>query len=59
MSGSPSTTNFHRTFSSDTTTVPVDNTLHGCQSDPGSGKLVVQVETLMYPLEHLFAQTEQ
>jgi hypothetical protein len=39
--------------------VAVDNTLHGCQSDPGSGKLVVQLETLMYPLEHLFAQTEQ
>jgi hypothetical protein len=36
----------HRTFSPDTTTVPVDNSLHGCQSDASPGKLVVQVETL-------------
>jgi hypothetical protein len=27
-------------------TVPVDNSLNGCQPDPGPWKLVVQVETL-------------
>jgi hypothetical protein len=36
----------HRTFSPDTTTVPVNNSLHGCQSDAGPRKLVLQVETL-------------
>ena len=36
----------HRTFSPDTTTVSMDNSLYSGQSDAGPRKLLVQVEAL-------------
>ena len=36
----------HRAFRPNITTVPVDNSLDGCQSDAGPRKLVVRVKTL-------------